>query len=151
MRTVRLGVVVAFPGGRRPRPAARRCASPLKNIEHSYTPAENCLFFDIEIFTRRRHAQHVPQIKLERRGLVRRSRQHSLWITIENDIRNHECKVLDVSANGAKLLADIDVSVGSKLCLSIVPHAIVRRECEVVWRKGRMIGVKFADGAAKSE
>jgi PilZ domain len=93
----------------------------------------------------------MPQLKRERRGLVRRSRQHSSWITIENDIRSHECRVLDVSANGAKLLADIDAPIGSKLRLSIVPHAIVRRECEVVWRKGRMIGVKFAVSAAPGQ
>jgi hypothetical protein len=86
----------------------------------------------------------MPQVKQERRRLVRRSRQHPSWISKENDIRSHECWVLDVSANGAKLIADIDAPIGSKLCLSIVPHSIVRRECEVVWRKGRMIGVKFA-------
>jgi PilZ domain len=91
----------------------------------------------------------MPQLKQERRGLARRSRQHSSWITIENDIRSHECRVLDVSANGAKLLADIDTPIGSKLRLSIVPHSIVRRECEVVWRKGRMIGVEFMAGVAK--
>jgi PilZ domain len=93
----------------------------------------------------------MPQVKRERRGLVRRSRQHPSWITIDNDIRSYECRVLDVSANGAKLLADIDVPIGSKLRLSIVPHAIVRRECEIVWRKGRMIGVKFAVGVAKNK
>ena len=93
----------------------------------------------------------MPRVKRERRGLVRRSRQHLSWITIENDIRSHECRVLDVSANGAKLLADIYAPIGSKLRLSIVPNAIVRRECEVVWRKGRMVGVKFVVGVAKTE
>jgi PilZ domain len=93
----------------------------------------------------------MPRVKRERRGLVRRSRQHLSWITIENDIRSHECRVLDVSANSAKLLADIDAPIGSKLRLSIVPNAIVRRECEVVWRKGRMVGVKFVVGVAKTE
>jgi hypothetical protein len=93
----------------------------------------------------------MPRVKRERRGLVRRSRQHLSWITIENDIRSHECRVLDVSANRAKLLADIDAPIGSKLRLSIVLNAIVRRECEVVWRKGRMVGVKFVGGVAKTE
>ena len=93
----------------------------------------------------------MAQVRKERRGLVRRSRQHPSWITTENDIRSHECRVLDVSANGAKLLADIDTPIGSKLRLSIVPHAIVRRECEVVWRKGRMVGLKFTAGAAKNK
>jgi hypothetical protein len=86
----------------------------------------------------------MPQVKQERRRLVRRSRHHLSWITLEGDIRSYECQVLDVSADGAKLTADIEATVGRTFRLSIVPHAIVRRECEVVWRKGRMIGVKFA-------
>ena len=49
-----------------------------------------------------------------------------------------------MSANGAKLVADIEVPIGSTFRLSVVPQAIVRRKCEVVWRKGRVIGVKFA-------
>ena len=137
---VRLGVVVGFEEGG---------GGPAQ--EHGKTAEQNYVFLDIEIFTKRRHAGHMPQVKQERRGLVRRSRQHPSWITIENDIRSHECRVLDVSANGAKLLADIDAPIGSKLCLSIVPNAIVRRECEVVWRKGRMVGVKFVVGVAKTE
>jgi hypothetical protein len=56
-----------------------------------------------------------------------------------------------VSADGAKIVADIEASVGSTFRLSIVPHGVVRRECEVMWRKGRVIGVKFVTGAAKTE
>ncbi len=127
------------------------CLISSQKREHDYRTEQNQIFLDIEMFTKRWHAEHVQQLKQERRRLVRRSRRHPSWITTENDIRSHECRVLDVSANGAKLLADIDAPIGSKLRLSIVPHAIVRRECEVVWRKGRMIGVKFAAGIAKTE
>jgi hypothetical protein len=58
---------------------------------------------------------------------------------------------LDVSADGAKLVADIEAPTGSTFRLSVVPKAIVRRECEVVWRKGRTIGVKFPGRVAKPE
>ena len=90
-------------------------------------------------------------IKEQRRRLARRSRDHLSWITIEGDIRSYECQVLDVSADGAKLVADIEAPIGSRLRLSIVPQAIVRQKCEVVWRKGRVIGVKFATSAARTE
>jgi hypothetical protein len=93
----------------------------------------------------------MPQIKEQRRSSVRRARQHSSWITIENDIRSHECQVVDISADGAKLVADIDVPIGSRFRLSVVPRAVVRRQCEVVWRKGRMIGAKFLTAIAKTE
>lgn len=90
-------------------------------------------------------------VKEQRRRLARRSRQHLSWITLDNDIRSHECQVLDVSADGVKLIADIEAPIGSMLQLSIVPHGIARKKCEVVWRKGRTIGVKFVAGVAKSE
>jgi len=79
----------------------------------------------------------------QRRRLPRRARHRSSWITFENDIRSYECQLLDVSADGAKLTADIDARIGSMFQLSVVPHAVVRQRCEVVWRKGRTIGVKF--------
>jgi hypothetical protein len=93
----------------------------------------------------------MPQVKEQRRRLARRSRHHLSWITTKNDIRSYECQVLDVSADGAKLVADIEAPIGSTLRLSIVPSGVVRRECEVIWRKGRVIGVKFMAGAAKTE
>jgi hypothetical protein len=48
------------------------------------------------------------------------------------DIRSHECQVLDVTADGAKLVADIEAPIGSTFQLPIVPQSIVQRRCEVV-------------------
>jgi PilZ domain len=73
----------------------------------------------------------------------RKARHHGAWITFDDDIRSYECRVLDVSAGGAKLLADVDTIVGSSFKLSVAPHSLVRKPCEVVWRKGRQVGVKF--------
>jgi PilZ domain-containing protein len=73
----------------------------------------------------------------------RRARQHTAWLTFDNDFVSHECQVLDVSLNGAKLVAKIDVAIGSTFKLSTAPHALVRQRCEVVWRRGKMFGVMF--------
>jgi PilZ domain len=73
----------------------------------------------------------------------RRARQHTAWLSFEDDFISHECQVLDASLNGAKLSAEIDVSIGSVLRLSAVPHALVRQRCEVIWRRGKTFGVKF--------
>src|ERR1700722_9561151 len=62
---------------------------------------------------------------------------------VEDDLVSHECQVLDVSLNGAKLVADIGVAIGSRFRLSTVPHALVRQRCEVVWCRGKMLGVMF--------
>jgi hypothetical protein len=63
----------------------------------------------------------------------------------DDDFVSHECQVLDVSLNGAKLVAEIDVAIGGTFKLSTVPHALVRRRCEVVWRRGKMFGVTFVE------
>jgi hypothetical protein len=73
----------------------------------------------------------------------RRARQHAAWITFDDDFVSRECQVLDVSLNGAKLTADIDIAIGSRFRLSAVPHALVRQRCEVIWRRGKTFGVKF--------
>jgi hypothetical protein len=75
----------------------------------------------------------------------RRARQFSAWLMFDDDFVSHECQVLDVSLNGAKLVAEIDVAIGSTLRLSTVPHALARQRCEVVWRRGKTFGVKFVD------
>jgi hypothetical protein len=73
----------------------------------------------------------------------RRARQHTAWLTFDDDFVSHECQVLDVSLNGAKLVAEIDVAIGNRFRLSAVPHALSRQRCEVAWRRGKMFGVKF--------
>ena len=75
----------------------------------------------------------------------RRARRQSAWIMFDDDFVSHECRVLDVSLNGAKLVAEIDVAIGSTFKLSTVPHALVRQRCEVVWCRGKMFGVSFVD------
>jgi PilZ domain len=69
----------------------------------------------------------------------RRARQHAAWITFEDDFISHDCQILDVSLNGAKLTADIAVAIGSRFRLSAVPHALVRQQCEVIWRRGSLL------------
>lgn len=73
----------------------------------------------------------------------RKVRQHLAWITLEDDFKSHECQVLDVSRNGAKVVADIDGPAGTRLRLSVVPNALARQPCEVVWRRGRVMGLRF--------
>jgi hypothetical protein len=79
----------------------------------------------------------------QRRSSARKMRSHDAWITFEGDVRSYECKVADISAAGAKLVSGADVIVGSHLKLSTSPHAMVSKACEVMWRRGRQIGVRF--------
>jgi hypothetical protein len=70
---------------------------------------------------------------------VRRARHFPAQIKVEG--RAHcACQVLDISTHGAKVVA-----------ASVVPDRFElaffeggqRRVCEVVWRRAKMIGVKF--------
>ena len=81
------------------------------------------------------------------RSSARKARNHNAWITFDDDIRSYECHVLDISARGAKLAADIDVAIGSSLRLSVAPHSMVRKPCRVVWCRGRQIGVAFIEAS----
>jgi hypothetical protein len=53
-----------------------------------------------------------------------------------------ECHVLDISTNGACL--DVgDLAVPKMFGLSLTSGGEVRRVCELVWRQGEHVGVRF--------
>jgi hypothetical protein len=55
----------------------------------------------------------------------RKVRDHGAWIMFDGDIRSYECCVLNDSAGGARLLADVDALVGSSMTLSAAPHSML--------------------------
>ena len=82
-----------------------------------------------------------PKLKVKHRE-IRRRRHQSAWITLENGTANCKCQVEDVSRNGAKITLDRAVEVGKLFDIAFVPRAAGRR-CEVVWRRGNMLGIRF--------
>jgi hypothetical protein len=50
---------------------------------------------------------------------------------------------LDVSKNGAKVLTEIPSEVPSRFELAFNEGDRRHRLCEVIWRRGKMIGVQF--------
>jgi hypothetical protein len=82
-----------------------------------------------------------PKLKVKRQQ-VRRRRHQSAWITFDGKATNRECWVADVSQNGAKITVDIAAEVGSRFGIALVPGAPMR-PCEVVWRLGKTLGIKF--------
>jgi hypothetical protein len=72
---------------------------------------------------------------------VRRSRRLSAWIKVGG--RAHcECQVLDISTHGAKIVAGIHSAIPDHFELAFSMDG-QRRVCEVVWRRTKMLGVKF--------
>ena len=52
-----------------------------------------------------------------------------------------ECRVLDVSQYGAKIVIDVGDEIGTRFGLALVPNR--PRQCEIVWRRGGTLGIKF--------
>ena len=74
---------------------------------------------------------------------IRRSVQQSGWITLDGGFAARPCNVQDLSASGAKLVVDDPTSVSNKMRLAFTRDARTGRLCEVVWRRGKTLGVRF--------
>ena len=82
-----------------------------------------------------------PPSRQVKRG-VRRIRQVSAWIVVPGRDAV-ECQVMDISANGAKIILPMPSQVPDRFELAFKKADDKHRSCEVVWRRGKMIGVQF--------
>jgi hypothetical protein len=82
-----------------------------------------------------------PKLKVKRQQLRRRRHQFA-WIALDDGPAKHKCQVADVSQSGAKISLDAMIDVGGQFGIAFVPRGEARR-CEVVWRRGSMLGIKF--------
>lgn len=73
----------------------------------------------------------------------RRSVQQPGWITLDGGFAARPCSVLDLSTTGARLLIEEPQAVPSKLRLAFTRDARTGRDCAVVWRRGKTLGVRF--------
>jgi hypothetical protein len=74
---------------------------------------------------------------------ARKSLHQAGWITLEGGFAARQCVVKDMSATGAKVTIDDPNSLPAKLRLAFSRDARTGRPCEVVWRRGKSVGVKF--------
>jgi hypothetical protein len=77
---------------------------------------------------------------------VRRARHVSAWIVC-NGRADSECQVLDISPNGAKVVVALRSQLPQRFELAFQQDDRKRRACEVMWRRGKMVGVKFVIGS----
>jgi PilZ domain len=74
---------------------------------------------------------------------ARKSIRQPGWVTLDGGFAARQCLVQDLSSSGAKITVD-DVSVlTGRLRLAFSRDARTGRSCEVVWRRGKSLGVKF--------
>jgi PilZ domain len=74
---------------------------------------------------------------------VRKSLHQPGWITLEGGFAARTCVVQDMSTSGAKLTVDDQNTLPAKLRLAFSRDARTGRNCEVVWRRGNTVGIKF--------
>ena len=74
---------------------------------------------------------------------VRKSLRQPGWITLDGGFAARPCVVQDMSATGAKITIDDPNMLPAKLRLALSRDARTGRPFEVVWRRGKSVGVKF--------
>jgi hypothetical protein len=84
---------------------------------------------------------------LSKLGAKKREARKSLrqpgWITLDGGFAARACVVEDLSESGARVTVEDNNTLPAKLRLAFTRDARGGRACEVVWRRGRSVGVKF--------
>jgi hypothetical protein len=74
---------------------------------------------------------------------VRKLLGQPAWITLEGGFAARQCVVQDISSAGARISVDGAISLPARLRLAFARDARTGRTCQVVWRRGNTVGVKF--------
>jgi hypothetical protein len=74
---------------------------------------------------------------------VRKLLGQCAWITMEGGFAVRQCVVQDISSTGAKISLDDAASLPGRLRLAFARDARTGHKCHVVWRRGKIAGVKF--------
>lgn len=73
----------------------------------------------------------------------RKSLQQPAWIILDGSFASRPCTVVDLSDTGAKLVVDDLAPTHTRLRLAFSRDVKSGRPCEVAWRRGKTLGVKF--------
>jgi len=74
---------------------------------------------------------------------ARKSLSQPGWITLDGGFAARPCVVQDMSSTGAKITIQDPNVLPTRLRLAFARDARTGRNCEVVWRRGSSIGIKF--------
>ena len=74
---------------------------------------------------------------------ARKSLYQPGWITLDGGFAARRCVVRDMSSAGAKLTMEDSSALAGRLRLAFSRDARTGRKCEVIWRRGKLLGVKF--------
>ena len=81
-------------------------------------------------------------MSVDKRRAKRRPISQRAWVDFGPGSRIHQCYVRDMSDTGARLTLPV-VGAPPEFVLQFSPDGSVGRRCEVRWRAGREVGVRF--------
>jgi hypothetical protein len=79
------------------------------------------------------------------KGTERTSPPAPAWIVLSGRA-DRECTVLDISQAGAKVVVQESQGIPDRFELAFFQSLDKRQRCEVIWRRGKVLGVKFVAG-----
>jgi PilZ domain-containing protein len=82
-------------------------------------------------------------IAAKKKRETRKSVQQSAWMTLDGGFATRPCVVIDLSSTGAKITVDDAGAAPAGFRLAFSRDTRSGRKCEVIWRRGRTLGVKF--------
>ena len=81
--------------------------------------------------------------RAELRKSPRRQFRYNAAIIIEGDNQPHLCTIFDISNTGARLQLEDDCELPSHFLLLLTKGGEARRHCNLIWRDGLVVGVRF--------
>jgi hypothetical protein len=82
--------------------------------------------------------------RAEQRKHRRQPLHYSAKIMMEGEEPARACALSDVSQFGARLVLDKDEEFPDRFVLLLSANGGAQRRCQVIWRDGMTVGVKFA-------
>jgi hypothetical protein len=73
----------------------------------------------------------------------RKSLGRTAWITLDGGFAARRCVVHDISDSGARISLDEAAMLSARLRLAFARDARTGHICQVVWRRGTTVGLKF--------
>lgn len=80
---------------------------------------------------------------ITRKRESRKSVRQAGWITLDGGFAARPCEVVDLSSSGAKITIDDPTALSAKIKLAFSRDARKGQPCEVVWRRGKTVGLRF--------
>ena len=85
----------------------------------------------------------IAQRRIDLRKAPRKPLHYPVWIDLGDGTCLRDGMVYDVSETGARLTLADDEQVPDSLVLLLSRNGSARRHCQIVWRSGINVGIKF--------